>query len=115
MKSLFCFLSLVLITLSFAAFGQDAPPAELNTLFVIIGPFISQYAEKYPILAQIISVMVTARLIVKPLMSALLTIGKDTEIKFLKPLQEISDGKIYKTVAFVLDWVLSIKLPKKTK
>jgi len=88
-------------------------PAELNTLFMIIGPFLAQYAEKYPLLAQVLSIMVTARLVIKPLMSALLTISKDTEFKFLEPLKEFSDNKAYKTVAFFLDWLLSVKLPKK--
>ena len=115
MKKVIGLLFLLFFAGSCAVFGQEAAevPSELKTLFIIIGPFLSQYAVKYPLLGEILSVMVTARLVVKPLMSALLTIGKDTQFSFLDGVAKFSDGKVYKTIAFVLDWLLSVKLPKK--
>lgn len=108
MRSLIFVMALMPLTI----FAQEVAP-EVKTLLTIIGPFLAQYAEKYPALATVLQIMVTARLVIKPLMSALLTISKDTQFSFLEPLKSISDSKIYKTIAFVLDWLLSIKLPKK--
>lgn len=87
--------------------------AELETVLNIVAPFLSEYAVKYPLLGQILHIMVMSRLIVKPLMTALLKINESADLRFLDPVRELSGSKIYKSVAFILDWLLSIKLPKK--
>lgn len=102
------FLIIALLSLlSVSAFA-----GETEVILGIIAPFLTEYAVKYPLLGDIIGIMVTFRLVMKPLMSALLTIFKDTNISFLSFTTEITEAKWYKTVAFVLDWMLSIKLPK---
>ena len=110
------FLLFILIAFIGVALGQEVPyevPPELAGILSFLGPLLGSFAIKYPWLADILGIMVTARLIVKPLMSAIITMAADTEIKFLDSIAAYSDSKIYKLVAFILDWVLSIKLPKK--
>jgi hypothetical protein len=99
-------------------YAQEVPaeiPAELAGILSFLGPILGSFAIKYPVLADVLGIMVTARLIIKPLMSALITMSKDTSIEFLDNIAAFSDNKIYKLVAFILDWVLSIKLPSKGK
>lgn len=99
-----------------ACFSISAMAAGLDvgTILGFVGPLLPEYIEKFPILGDIINVMLTARVIVKPLMSALLSIYKDKpNFKFLSFSESVLDNKIYQTVAFVLDWLLSVKLPKK--
>lgn len=113
MKSLLLLVSLLLCV----AYGQEVAevPAELAGILSFLGPVLGSFAIKYPVLADILGIMVTARLIIKPLMSALITMAKDTNIEVLDNVAAFSDNKIYKIVAFILDWVLSIKLPSKSK
>ena len=103
----------LVLFLSIFSMSVLAGEGEISTVLAIIGPFLSSYVEKYPLIGDIIGVMVTARLVIKPLMSALLTIFEDTQFSFLQWAKDVSDSKVYKSVAFVLDWLLSIKLPKK--
>lgn len=107
MSKLLLVLALLIPSFAFAS--------EVSTVLAILGPFLSTWAEKYPLLADILGIMVTARLVMKPIMSALLTISKDAEFAFLDKVAEFSENKIYKMVAFVLDWLLSVKLPAKKK
>lgn len=95
------------------ALAESPIPGGVQTVLSIIAPYLESYSAQYPWLGNILSIMVTARLVMKPLMSALLQISKDTQFGFLKFLEELSDSKVYKIVAYILDWVLSIKLPKK--
>jgi hypothetical protein len=113
MKSLLLLFSLFLCV----AYGQEVAevPSELAGILAFLGPILGSFAIKYPAIADILGIMVTARLIIKPLMSALITMSKDTNIKFLDNIAAFSGNKIYKIVAFILDWVLSVKLPSKGK
>jgi len=110
------FLLFTFIAFIGVAIGQEVPyeiPAELSTILAVMGPLLGGFALKYPVIGDIIGIMITCRIIIKPLMSALITIAGDTNIKFLDDIAKFADGKIYKLVAFILDWVFSIKLPKK--
>lgn len=102
----------VLLGFSSLAFASDVP-SELSTILNIVGPFIMPYVEKYPVLGKVMEIMLVSRMVIKPLMVAIQTIYKDAQFDFLKVLAEFSDSKIYKIIAFILDWVASIKLPKK--
>lgn len=104
---------LVVMCIPVMMFGAEEVSKELSILLSIIGPYLSEYAIKYPGLGSVLAIMVTARLIIKPVMSAILVISKDVDISFIKKIAEFSDNKIYKIVAFIMDYVLSIKLPKK--
>jgi len=107
----------ILSLLSLVLFGQDAPaeviPQELNIALTFLGTFMGGFVTKYPWLGDALGWMLTARLIIKPIMSAISTAFKDSEIGFLNDMAKFSDNKIYKILAFVLDWVFSLKLPKK--
>jgi len=103
-----------LLILSIILLPIIAFAGESNVLLDFLSPLLSTYAVKYKVLGDILGVMVTFRLIMKPIMSALLAVGKDLDFKILKDLEKIAGGNTYKTVAFLLDWILSIKLPKKT-
>lgn len=99
---------------SVIAFGQEIP-SEIGVALSILGPFMAGFVEKYPVLGDIFAVMLISRLVIKPLMSAMIAIAESTEVKFLDEIAEFADSKIYKIIAFVLDWVFSLKLPKKKK
>ena len=109
MKLFTAFLFMIFATFSFSAFADG----DMGTVLTILSPFLVEMIEKYPVLGKIVSIMVSFRLVMKPLMSALLTIFKDTQFKFLSFSEEVLDNKIYKSVVFVLDYLLSVKLPKK--
>jgi hypothetical protein len=108
------FLLGILLIFPFVLFAQEVPP-EVSTVLAILAGFLPGWVEKYPILADILGIMATARLVIKPIMSALLTIFASTSFPFLAKVAEFSDNKIYKIIAFILDWVVSLKLPKKPK
>lgn len=108
MKHLVTILLIFLVTpIAFAGEG------DMGTVLTILSPFLMQAVEKYPIVGDIVGVMITFRLVMKPIMSALLTIFKDTNFKFLSFSESVLDNKIYKAVVFFLDYLLSVKLPKK--
>lgn len=77
-------------------------------------PFIEQYSAEYPVLASIVFVLGTFRLFLKPVMEIVKNIisltpsPKDDEL-----LAKILDHKAYKAFAFFVDWIASVKLPKK--
>jgi len=113
MRPLKIFLIPFLLLFSACAFSEEMSSG-VKTVLGILTPFIGQYAEKFPIIGKVIELMITSRIVIKPIMSALLTIYKDKpQFKFLSFSDSILESKTYKTVAFVLDYVASIKLPKK--
>lgn len=106
-KLLFFFLITMLLMTTVAYAGVA------ETILEAIGPMIGGFAEKYPVIFQIIFVMGSARLIIKPLMSLVLVIVETTPSKsddtWYAGLQE---SPIYKFIIYLLDWSTSIKLPK---
>jgi len=72
------------------------------------------FAEKYPVILTIAAVMGIARMVLKPLMSflheyVLITPSEKDD----KLLESVETSSVYKAVVWVLDFVLSLKLPKK--
>ena len=71
------------------------------------------FLAQYPFFAQIVMYVGMARLILKPLQNFLLAVveaipgTKDNEM-----LQALFDSKIYKGLAYILDWFGSVKLPQ---
>jgi len=75
---------------------------------------LEQLVGQYPIVVSIILVMGSLRVIMKPLMSLLQAIAKETSTpKDNELLAKLLDNKIYKALSFCLDFVASVKLPKK--
>lgn len=75
---------------------------------------IAQLAEKAPWVYQVIFIIGMVRLIMKPLMTFLQEVvnltpsTKDNEF-----LDTVLSSKIYKAVAWFLDYIVSLKLPQK--
>ena len=75
---------------------------------------LQQLVGQAPWLATILMVMGALRAIMKPLMELLKVIVKQTPSpKDDAWLSKAMESKFYKTLSFILDWVGSIKLPKK--
>jgi hypothetical protein len=109
---------LMFIILCLLFVNTSVNAAEVDMVLAFIKPFMEQYAEKFPWLSTIVSVVGLVRVVIKPLMSAMVTINADLkkqghEVNPLQKLEDVSHNKIYKSVAYVMDWFLSIKLPKK--
>lgn len=69
--------------------------------------------QTYPILQHVIAVMVICRIIFKPIFAILgkyveLTIEEDDD----KKLHKFMRSKTYKMIAFIVDMLASVKLPK---
>ena len=69
--------------------------------------------QTYPILQHVIAVMVVCRIVFKPIFSILgkyveLTIEEDDD----KKLHKFMRSKTYKMLAFIVDMLASVKLPK---
>jgi len=69
--------------------------------------------QTYPILQHVIAVMVICRIVFKPIFSILgkyveLTIEEDDD----KKLHKFMKSKTYKMLAFIVDMLASVKLPK---
>lgn len=72
--------------------------------------FILAFASKYPLLATVIGIMGTARLFMKPIVECVKHIVSLTETKKDdEAVSKIEQSKAYKTLVFVLDYILSVK------
>jgi hypothetical protein len=111
MKKLSLLLLLLLPLSVFAAEASDGVALVLSA----VAPFLASYAEKYEWVRVFLTVMLYSRIIVKPLMSALVEVGSQVpEGKFRKFMSDMSGHWAYKGAAYLLDWFASIKLPKKS-
>lgn len=86
----------------------------MDALLEWLKPLLESYSSQYPWLFVTVTVMGSFRLFFKPVMTIvqnviLLTPSKADDEFFQKML----DSKVYKAVAFLVDWFASIKLPKK--
>ena len=85
----------------------------MEQLLNFLAPLVTAYAGDLGIVLQIISVIGTLRLLVKPIMSILniyvnFTPSNDDNII----LEKLEGNKIYKGVLYVMDWILSIPRKK---
>lgn len=70
--------------------------------------------DKAPWLLQVIVILGGLRLVIKPIMTAIDSYVQSTKsLDDDKALEGFKAGKFYTTLVFVLDYVASIKLPKK--
>lgn len=73
--------------------------------------FILSLVEKYPSLSTVVMAVGVFRLTFKPLMTFLETVIKATPATGDDAaLEKFKSGKIYKSLSFVVDYLLSIKL-----
>lgn len=86
----------------------------LEVLLPALAPILEGLAGKYGTLAQVIMAMGVLRLCMKPIMVALADVIKITPSKKDDAfLAKLLVSPAYKLVCFVLDYLLSIKLPQK--
>jgi len=80
----------------------------------LLPALIQPLMEQYPLLVSIAAIMGSCRLIMKPLMSLLSVIVKQTPTpKDDALLAKVMEHKLYKGLVYILDLVASVKLPKK--
>ena len=104
-----------MVAFPFTVFSSELEVSEgIVTLLNIVAPFLADFASRYEWVAVALQVLIYTRIIVKPVMSALIEISSNVpEGKFRKFMRDMSDHFAYKLVAYILDWFASIKLPKK--
>ena len=72
------------------------------------------FAQQYPIIASIVFVIGLARVVNKPLFAIAHAVVAETPSKTDdQVLEAVEKSAIYKAISFVLDYVGSIKIPKK--
>lgn len=87
----------------------------MEQLLIFLQPLLETYAGNYGKAVQVIGIIGSLRIFVKPTMSLLLaytdfTESKDDDAKLAK----LKENKIYKGLVYALDWFSSIKInPKK--
>lgn len=83
----------------------------MELLLSLIKPLIEAYSGQFGVIVQILSILGSIRLLVKPLMAlaeafVLITpSAKDNEF-----IAKVAESKFYKTLVFILDWFGSIKV-----
>lgn len=77
--------------------------------------FLIELAQKYPMLASVFMIMGILRAVFKPIMSVVEAYVKETDDGGADDakLEKIKSSKIYRYLAYLLDYTASIKLPKK--
>lgn len=74
--------------------------------------FILEMAQKYPQLTILFIVMGVLRVVFKPLFSFLRVVAEATPSQADNILlDKVQDSKVYKAVAWFLDYIASVKLP----
>lgn len=85
----------------------------MESILGYLKPLVEAYAGNYSVAIQIVSIIGTLRLLVKPLMTILEVVVKLTPSKADDALPEkVKNHKVYKAIAYGLDWFASIKLKK---
>lgn len=88
--------------------------AIIQALLPLVSPVLEALAGQYGIVAQILVIMGLARACMKPIMVAVQEVVKITpSVNDDAFLAKVIESKTYNTICFVLDYALSIKLPKK--
>ena len=86
----------------------------MEQILLFLKPLVESYAGNYGIAIQIVTIVGSLRVALKPLMEGLHKIAEFTywteaDNKFI---EKVESSKIYSTIFFILDWVASIKLKK---
>lgn len=88
----------------------------MEVLLGYLGPVLEMAAGKYGVAAQVLSYVAMARLFFKPIVSiAQAYVQVTPSVEDDEKLQKIMESKTYKSVAYILDWFASLKLPQSKK
>lgn len=85
----------------------------MEQLLVFLQPLVELYGGKSGLLIQIITIIGSLRLFIKPIMSligayVLFTPDKKDDLKY----EQLEKGNTLKTIIYILDWFASIKIKK---
>jgi hypothetical protein len=86
----------------------------MEQILLFLAPVIEAYSGKLGGALQVIAIIGSLRLIIKPLMGLIEAYVAITPTKNddLLPAK-IMESKAYKSIIYILDWFASLKLPKK--
>lgn len=88
----------------------------MEALLEFLAPLIESLGGKYGWVVQVITVIGALRLAFKPLMALAQVVADHTKTeKDNEVLRKIEESKLLSTILFVIDWLTSLKLPKKKK
>jgi len=86
----------------------------MEQILALVKPLVEAYAGQFGVAIQIISIIGSLRLAIKPIMALVEAVVLITPSESDNDLPaRIKENKIYKIVVFLFDWFASIKLPKK--
>lgn len=85
----------------------------MEQLLGFLQPLIEMYGGQSGVLVQIITIIGSLRLFIKPIMSilgayVLFTKDKKDDLKY----EQLEKGNTLKTIIYILDWFASIKIKK---
>jgi len=81
---------------------------------LVLEALAGQSGVALQVIGWVAMVMGSIRIVMKPVMVCLKAIAAATETKKDDELiEQVEASKAYKTISFLLDWVLSVKLPEK--
>ena len=79
-------------------------------------PFLLNFAQQYPLAASVLAGMAMFRVVMQPIFSALPNFVETTPWAWdNEVLNKIMSSKAYPVVAWLFDYLTSIKLPQKPK
>lgn len=84
------------------------PYGGADTTGAVVAPFIQAFAVSHPWLLTLLAIMATVRVVAKPLFSAI-EAGMGADSAAAKKMQAAESGPIYKGVAWMLDFLFSVK------
>lgn len=88
--------------------------AEAPSWFLEVIGYLVSLSDKFPIISSLLMVVGVLRVTFKPLFSLARLIVGATESKTDDGyLDQVEASRLYKSIAYVLDWFASVKLPKK--
>jgi len=109
MKALLEELHLMLV-LSCVLILQHRETLNMEQFLQMVLSFFFSFSEKYPFIASVMVIMASARMIIKPVISALKVYAAESESKKDDELvAKVEGNQVYKAIMYVLDYVFSIK------
>lgn len=94
-----------------ASAGAAVANAALDTAGAVAQPFIVGFAQQHPWLLTVLALIATARLVFKPIMSAVGAYVKSTaSTSDDAMLEKVEHSAVYKVFAWLLDYLGSIKV-----
>jgi len=88
----------------------------ITSIMGFLKPLIEAYAGNYGAAIQVVAIVGTLRLVIKPIMAGIAQAVKDTESKKDDEILSKIEGNVfYKAFFFLLDLIASLKLKPKAK